>query len=62
VATTLAQGDLPADSGILRTIAQHNAVASQTFAPGVVFRASAGVYATVVRSGRVRVGDAVRLI
>jgi uncharacterized protein YcbX len=62
VATTLAQGDLPADSGILRTIAQHNAVPSHTFAPGVVFRASAGVYATVVRSGRVRVGDAVRLI
>ena len=61
VATTLPQSDLPADSGILRTIAQHNAVQSQTFAPGVVLRATAGVYATVTRPGVVRQGDPVRL-
>jgi uncharacterized protein YcbX len=48
VMTTLAQGDLPRDPGILRTAAQHNKV-------------SVGVYATVERGGAVRRGDAVRL-
>lgn len=48
VMTTLAQSDLPKDSGILRTAAQHN-------------RASVGVYSSVLQSGRVRRGDAVRL-
>jgi uncharacterized protein YcbX len=48
VMTTLAQGDLPQDSGILRTAAQHN-------------RASVGVYASVVQGGKVRRGDSVRL-
>ena len=46
--TTLAQGDLPKDSGILRTAAQHNGV-------------NVGVYASVLRGGRVRRGDAIRL-
>jgi hypothetical protein len=46
--TTLAQGDLPRDPGILRTAAQHNKV-------------SVGVYATVVRGGTIRRGDAVRI-
>jgi uncharacterized protein len=46
VMTTLAQGDLPKDSGILRTSALHNAV-------------HVGVYAEVRRAGRVRRGDTV---
>jgi uncharacterized protein YcbX len=48
VMTTLAQGDLPKDAGILRTAAQHN-------------RANVGVYASVSQGGRVRRGDSVRL-
>lgn len=48
VMTTLPQGDLPADSGILRTAAKHN-------------RAKAGVYANVERGGRVVRGDEVAL-
>ena len=48
VMTTLAQGDLPEDRGILRTAVQHN-------------RANVGVYATVVRGGTIRRGDRVRL-
>ena len=47
VMTTLAQGDLPKDSGILRTAAQHNHV-------------QVGVYAAVVRGGTIRRGDSVR--
>jgi uncharacterized protein YcbX len=48
VMTTLAQADLPADLGILRTAVQH--------AQGNV-----GVYASVERGGTVRRGDAVRV-
>ena len=48
VMTTLAQGDLPRDPGILRTAAQHNKV-------------SVGVYATVERGGTAHRGDAVRV-
>lgn len=48
VMTTLAQGDLPRDPGILRTAAQHNKV-------------SVGVYATVERGGTIRHGDAVNI-
>src|SRR5260370_12782316 len=48
VMTTLAQGDLPKDAGILRTAAQHN-------------RANVGAYASVLQSGRVRGGESVRL-
>jgi uncharacterized protein len=48
VMTTLAQGDLPADPGILRTAARHNQV-------------NVGVYASVVRGGTIRRGDPVRL-
>ncbi|MCU1297398.1 MAG: hypothetical protein JWO91_1676 [Acidobacteriaceae bacterium] len=48
VMTTLPQGDLPKDTGVLRTAAQHN-------------RANVGVYASVLQSGRVRRGDPVRL-
>lgn len=49
VMTTLAQGDLPRDVGILRTAAQQNG-------------AKVGVYASVVRGGTVRGGDEVRLV
>jgi uncharacterized protein YcbX len=48
VMTTLAQGDLPRDVGILRTAAQHN-------------QANVGVYASVLQGGEVRLGDSVRL-
>jgi MOSC domain-containing protein len=48
VMTTLAQGDLPKDPGILRTAAQHNHV-------------NVGVYAAVLQGGRIRRGDPVRL-
>ncbi len=48
VMTTLAQGDLPRDPGILRTAAQHNKV-------------SVGVYATVEHGGAIRRGDAIRV-
>ncbi len=44
----LPQGDLPKDSGILRTAAQHNAV-------------NVGVYASVLSGGTIRRGDAVTL-
>lgn len=61
VVTTLAHNDLPRDSGILRTVSQHNAVASVTLAPGVVFPAVAGVYAQVRHVGTICQGDAVWL-
>jgi hypothetical protein len=48
VMTTLPQGDLPNDAGVLRAAAQHN-------------QASVGVYASVVQGGAVRRGDAVGL-
>ena len=47
--TTLAQGDLPKDPGVLRAAAQYNEV-------------NVGVYATVQRSGRIRRGDAIKLL
>ena len=48
VMTTLAQGDLPKDPGILRAAAQHNQV-------------NVGVYASVLQGGEIRRGDPVRL-
>jgi uncharacterized protein YcbX len=48
VMITLPQADLPKDSGILRTAAQHNAV-------------NVGVYASVVNGGTIRRGDTVVL-
>jgi len=48
VMTTLAQGDLPADTGVLRTAAQHN-------------EANVGVYVSVLQGGTIRRGDAVRV-
>ena len=49
VMTTLPQGDLPKDSGILRTAAQHNQV-------------DVGVYADVIAGGIIRRGDPVTII
>jgi uncharacterized protein YcbX len=46
VMTTLAQGSLPKDPGVLRAAVQEN-------------HSNVGVYATVVRGGKVRRGDAV---
>jgi uncharacterized protein len=48
VMTTLSQGDLPKDAGILRTAAQHN-------------QANVGVYAEVLAGGTTRRGDPVTL-
>jgi hypothetical protein len=48
VMITLPQGDLPKDSGILRTAARHNGV-------------NVGVYASVLSGGTIRRGDAVSL-
>jgi uncharacterized protein len=45
--TTLPEGDLPKDPGILRTAAQH--------------QANIGVYADVVAGGTTRRGDSVTL-
>lgn len=49
VMTTLAQGDLPKDAGILRTAARYNG-------------ANVGVYASVLQGGRVQRGDSVSLL
>src|SRR5262252_9585711 len=48
VMTTLPQGDLPKDAGILRTAAQHSG-------------ANVGVYASILQTGKIRRGDSVRL-
>ncbi len=62
VMTTLPQGDLPKDPGILRTLAQHNRVTGgDALGPDGIYRAIAGVYARVVRVGAIRRGDSVRL-
>ena len=48
VMTTLAQGDLPRDTGILKTAAKHNQV-------------NVGVYASVLTGGVIRCGDVVSI-
>lgn len=48
VMTTLPQGDLPKDTKILRTIAQHN-------------EANVGVYAEVLKGGTIKCGDLVSI-
>lgn len=57
VVTTLPQGDLPRDPEILRTLARHGRAASATLAPGVLFPAVAGIYASVLGEGELRRGD-----
>jgi uncharacterized protein YcbX len=49
VMTTLAQGDLPKDPGILRTAAKSN-------------EANVGIYASVLQVGTIRRGDPLRLV
>jgi uncharacterized protein YcbX len=49
VMTTLAQGDLPKDAGILKTAARHNQV-------------RVGVYASVVQGGTIRIDDTVTIV
>lgn len=56
VMTTLAQGDLPADPDVLRTISQHNAV--DCFGLGTAYPC-VGVYADVTVPGRIEVGQPV---
>jgi len=56
---TLAQGDLPEDPGILRTIADHNRVGIPILEGAIL--PSAGVYAFVVQGGTLRRGDVVRV-
>jgi uncharacterized protein YcbX len=49
VMTTLAQADLPKDPAILKAAAQHNEV-------------RVGVYASIVKPGAIRIGDAVTVL
>ena len=63
VMTTLAQEDLPADAGILRTAARHNSVVGgEGRGPDGAYPAAVGVYAKVLAGGTVRRGDPIRLI
>ncbi|MFI1198542.1 MOSC domain-containing protein [Streptomyces sp. NPDC020883] len=55
---TLAHGPLPQDKAALRTLAEHNRIVAM---PGRRPEPCAGVYAQVVRPGRVTPGDTVRL-
>jgi len=57
VMTTLAQGDLPKDSDVLRALAQHNRVQVGEYAK----YACLGVYAVVEAPGTIRKGDTVTL-
>jgi len=57
VMTTLAQGDLPKDLDMLRTVARHNRIEI----PGFGTWACAGAYAGVIAPGSVRLGDLVTL-
>jgi uncharacterized protein YcbX len=54
---TLAHGELPRDTGALRTVARHNRVD----VPGTGPQPCAGVYARVLRPGTIAQGDPVRL-
>jgi uncharacterized protein YcbX len=59
VMTTLPQGDLPRDPGILRTAALHTPrIEAQGFG---VLSANVGVYADVLSSGRIRRGDLLKM-
>jgi MOSC domain-containing protein len=57
IMTTLAQGDLPRDNEVLRTLSRHNRVEI----PGLGTWSCVGAYAAVTAPGRVRVGDEVDL-
>ncbi len=53
IMTTLGQGDLPRDLGVLQALAKHNRIDF----PGMGAFACLGAYAEVTRGGRVSVGD-----
>ena len=55
---TLTHGALPRDTAALRTLARHNRV---PVVPGGGVEPCAGIYAQVVRPGRIHPGDPVRL-
>ena len=55
---TLAHGPLPRDTAALRVLARHNRV---TPLAGLDPEPCADVYAEVLRPGRIRIGDAVRV-
>jgi uncharacterized protein YcbX len=55
IMTTLAQGDLPRDNGVLRTITRNNRIEI----PGLGTWSCVGAYAAVTGPGRVQVGDEV---
>ena len=57
VVTTLAQGDLPKDNDVLKTLAQHNKL---DMGGGALFPC-AGVYALAEAPGTLRVGDPVTI-
>jgi uncharacterized protein YcbX len=57
IMTTLAQGDLPRDNEVLRTLTRHNRVEI----PGLGTWSCVGAYAAVSVPGRVQVGDEVAL-
>jgi uncharacterized protein YcbX len=58
IMTTLAQGDLPRDANVLRTVATHNRVELA----GLGTWSCVGAYAAVTAPGTVRVGDAVAAV
>ena len=58
VMTTLAQGDLPEDRQVLRTLADHNRLEFAGFGDF----ACLGIYAEVTEPGEVRVGDALTFL
>jgi uncharacterized protein YcbX len=53
IMTTLAQGDLPRDNEVLRTVARHNRIEI----PGLGTWSCVGAYAVVTTPGRVQLGD-----
>lgn len=57
VMTTLAQGDLPADKGILQTVTRENRID----VPGMGPNPCVGVYGVVTTGGEIRRGDPVRV-
>ena len=55
IMTTLAQGGLPRDNGVLKAAARHNRVEI----PGLGTWSCVGAYAVVTTAGRVQLGDEV---
>jgi len=54
---TLAQGDLPPDQEIIRTVARYNRISIDGAAPS----ACVGAYARVLQGGEINAGDTIRL-